>query len=177
MENQSNNKPHVALNKRDIGLWIGRNIDACKTVQQGVNCRKLINSYDEIFDTRFGSGDLDSYIISRELGDRLNEKLRVILSNPLKTINMQSKKLETLDLLNSEGGILKMHQTAHGILVVDQYRQTIREFTVDEIVDYVNGKFDITDSKGKVWNFPEQSIHMKPSPSNLSFFLGVDVIY
>ena len=177
MENQSNDKPHVALNKRDIGLWISRNIDACKTVQQGCNCRKLIYAYDEMFDTRFSSGDPDAYVISRELGAQLNEKLRVILSNPLKTINMQSKKLETLDLLNSEGGILKMHETSHGILVVDQYRQTIREFTVDEIVDYVNGKFDITDSKGKVWNFPEQSIHMKPSPSNLSIFLGVEVTY
>ena len=177
MENPSNDKPHVALNKRDIGLWISRNIDACKTVQQGVNCRKLIYAYDEMFDTRFSSGDPDAYSISRELGAQLNEKLRVILSNPLKTQNMQSKKLETLDLLNSEGGILKMHETAHGILVVDQYRQTIREFTVDEIVDYVNGKFDITDSHGRVWNFPEQSIHMKPSPSNLSIFLGVEVTY
>lgn len=177
MENQSNDKPHVAINKRDIGLWISRNIDACKTAQQGVNCRRLINSYDEIFDTRFRSSDLDAYVISRDLNSQLNEKLRVILRNPLKTQNMQSKKLETLDLLNSEGGILKMHETAHGILVVDQYRQIIREFTADEIVDYVNGKFDITDSKGKVWHFPEQSIHMKPSPSSLSFFLGVEVNY
>ena len=57
LENQSNDKPHVALNKRDIGLWISRNIDACKTVQQGCNCRKLIYAYDEMFDTRFSSGD------------------------------------------------------------------------------------------------------------------------
>lgn len=177
MENRSNDKPHVALNKRDIGLWVSRNIDACKTVQQGVNCRRLIYSYDEMFDSRFGSGDPDAHIIYGELTSQLNEKLRVILKDPLKIKNMQSKKLETLDLLNSEGGILKMHETSHGILVVDQYRQTIREFTVDEIVDYVNGKFDITDSRGKVWNFPEQSIHMKPSPSNLSFFLGVEVTY
>lgn len=177
MENPSNDKPHVALNKRDIGLWISRNIDACKTVHQGVNCRKLIYSYENIFDSRWMSGDEDAYIIAKDLNSQLSEKIRAILSNPLKTQNMQNKKLETLDLLNSEGGILKMHETLHGILVVDQYRQTIREFTVDEIVDYVNGKFDITDSKGKVWNFPEQSIHMKPSPTNLSIFLGVDVIY
>jgi hypothetical protein len=177
LENQSNDRPHVALNKRDIGLWISRNIEACKTSQQVLNCNNLIRSYDEMFDTRFGSGDLDAYVISRDLMHQLNEKLREILSNPIKQKNMQSKKLETLDLLNSEGGILKMHETTHGILVVDQYRQTIREFTADEIVDYVNGKFDITDSHGRVWHFPEQSIHMKPSPSDLSFFLGVEVTY
>jgi hypothetical protein len=177
LENQSNDRPHVPYNKRDIGLWIGKNIDACKTADQVVRCQKLINSYENIFDTRFGSGDLDAYVISRDLMHQLNEKLRGALSNPLKQKNMQSKKLETLDLLNSEGGILKMHETTHGILVVDQYRQTIREFTTDEIVDYINGKFDITDSKGKVWHFPEQSIHMKPSPSDLSFFLGVEVTY
>jgi len=177
LENPSNDRPHVPYNKRDIGLWIGKNIEACKTVQQGVNCRRLIWLYDEMFDSRWMSGDRDAHDISGKLNSQLNEKLRVILSNPLKTQNMQSKKLETLDLLNSEGGILKMHETSRGILVVDQYRQTIREFTVDEIVDYINGKFDITDSRGKVWNFPEQSIHMKPSPSNLSFFLGVEVNY
>jgi hypothetical protein len=172
-----NYRQHVPYNKRDIGLWISRNIEACKTFEQGVNCRKLINSYEEIFDTRFSSGDLDAFVIAKKLYSQLNEKLTSILNDPLNLINMQSKKLETLDLLNSEGGILKMHETSRGILVVDQYRQTIQEFTVDEIVDYVNGKFDITDSRGKVWHFPEQSIHMKPSPSNLSSFLGVEVTY
>jgi hypothetical protein len=177
LENQSNERSHVAYNKRDIGLWISKNIEACKTVEQCVNCRRLIYSYENIFDSRWMSGDEDVYIISKDLSSQLNEKMRAIISNPLKIKNMQTKKVETLDLLNSKGGILKMHETLHGILVVDQYRQTIGEFTVDEIVDYVNGKFDIIDSKGKVWHFPEQSIHMKPSPSNLSFFLGVEVNY
>ena len=82
-----------------------------------------------------------------------------------------------MDLLNSEGGILKMYKNVNGILLKDQYKKNIREFTISEIVDYTQGKFDITDSVGEVWNFPSQSEGMKPKPKALSEFLGVEITY
>lgn len=90
---------------------------------------------------------------------------------------MKNQKIETMDLLNSEGGILKMYKKVNGILLKDQYKKNIREFTISEIVDYTQGKFDITDSAGKVWNFPSQSEGMRPKPKALSEFLGVEITY
>lgn len=61
-----------------------------------------------------------------------------------------------LDLLNYEGPVLKLSKKGKNeFVIMDQWNTELKVVTSEEVFDFLDGRFSVTDSKGKVWNFPE----------------------
>lgn len=79
-----------------------------------------------------------------------------------------------LELLNSEGPILtvvKIDGEKDSFKLIDQYK---KESTIskEDLIDFIDGKISITDSKNKTWHYPSESDGMKPSIHKINEFLN-----
>ncbi len=114
---------------------------------------------------------------SYKLTDKGVEKLEKKIENILKEKNMQRKQyigIPSVVLLNSEGDILKAFRTEQGFVILDEHRETIATLTKKEIYNFTRGVLELTDSKGKIFNYMEFSGSMKPDLRMLDEFIGVD---
>ena len=87
---------------------------------------------------------------------------------------MKNNKLPSIELLNSEGPILKAVKTPLGFAVTDQWKEVVDVLSESEIFDFTRGDREITDSKGRVWNYTKHPGSMKPDLKKLDEFIGVD---
>jgi hypothetical protein len=79
-----------------------------------------------------------------------------------------------LELLNSEGPILtvvKINEDNTVYKLIDQYKK-ITVISREDLVDFIDGKIRITDSKNKIWHYPSESDGMKPSIHKINEFLN-----
>jgi len=95
-------------------------------------------------------------------------------------------KQNTIELLNSEGPILTAKHVSHvqhvgsgmktsiDFEIKDQFKKTLMIMTKKEIFDFTRGKIDITDSRGRVWNYSTRPGTEKPDLKKLDEFIGVD---
>lgn len=81
---------------------------------------------------------------------------------------------EKIELLNSEGAILTATKTPLGFAITDQAKEVVDVLTSEEIFKFTRGEINITDSKGKIWNYSKQPGSMKPDLKRLDEFIGVD---
>ena len=70
--------------------------------------------------------------------------------------NKQQKSIfESIDIINAEGGILKVEcvdATKLLFKIVDRYKMTVAFFNKEEILQYLDGASFVRDSKGEQWN-------------------------
>lgn len=87
---------------------------------------------------------------------------------------MKTKHYESIDLLNSEGAILKAFKTPIGFLILDQYKEIIALKNKSELMDFIYNDEPITDSVGKVFYYKEQPSDMKQNSDILGEFIWLD---
>lgn len=89
-------------------------------------------------------------------------------------ISLLSKKFKSIELLNSEGCILKSFKTQEGYMMLDEHRELIAVLNDKNIFNYTRGKLDLIDSEGRNLNYMDYPSSMKPDLKKLDEFLGVD---
>ncbi len=87
---------------------------------------------------------------------------------------MKTKKYESIDLLNSEGALLKAYKTEIGFLILDQHKEIIALKSKSELMDFIYNNDPITDSMGKIFHFNDYSTDMKPNTDRLNSFIWTD---
>jgi hypothetical protein len=78
----------------------------------------------------------------------------------------------SIDLLNSEGPILKLIKSNTGFTVIDEWKVKITTLTRDEIIQFIEGNLDIIDSQNQVWSYPNISTGMKLNIPDILEFIG-----
>jgi hypothetical protein len=86
-----------------------------------------------------------------------------------------------LVLLNFEGAVLKAYKnpnwvkdntTTEPIIIKDQWNTIVAEISLREFADFIDGKSDICDSKGKYWNYGKEHENAKPNPLEVVQFIA-----
>lgn len=67
----------------------------------------------------------------------------------------------SLGLINYEGDCLKAIKYGDKVKIKDQHGKTLKIITLEELFNFFDGLIDITDSEGKVWNYPSESKESK----------------
>jgi hypothetical protein len=89
-------------------------------------------------------------------------------------ISLLSKKFKSIELLNSEGCILKAFKTQEGFMMLDEHRELIGILSDKQIFKYTRGDLDLIDSEGRNLNYSQYPGSMKPNLEKLDEFIGVD---
>lgn len=76
-----------------------------------------------------------------------------------------------LGLINYEGDCLSAIKKGDKIIIKDQYKQELETTDVNGLLEFLDGRRDITDSKGKRWNLSEENKDAKPRYSKVYEFL------
>ena len=69
--------------------------------------------------------------------------------------NYFKKRKKTIDLINCEGGILKLECINNEPLtfkITDQWNETVKMLNKEELVGFMTGSISITDSNKREWN-------------------------
>ena len=86
-----------------------------------------------------------------------------------------------LVLLNFEGAALKAcknpdwikdDNTTEPIILKDQWNSVVAKISLQEFANFIDGKSDITDSKGKYWNYGKEHENAKPKPLEVVEFIA-----
>lgn len=82
----------------------------------------------------------------------------------------------SMELLNSEGCILKATKTGAGkFLITDQFKDLVRIISPEEMKAFVHSGYCIVDTRdGKVWDYSKFPGSMKPDLQKLDEFIGID---
>lgn len=78
----------------------------------------------------------------------------------------------SIDLLNSEGPILKLIKSNNGFTVIDEWKVKIATLTRDEIIQFIEGNLAIIDSHDQYWEYPNISTGMKLNIPDILEFIG-----
>lgn len=79
-----------------------------------------------------------------------------------------------LELLNSEGPILTVENIdgeKDSFKLIDQYKK-ITVISRENLLDFIDGKIKITDSKDREWHYPSESYGTKQSIHKINEFLN-----
>ena len=85
--------------------------------------------------------------------------------------NIDMETMKRLGLINYEGDCLYAIKDDYGITIKDQYGVDIQKVSVEELYGFIDGLINITDSKGKTWNYPSEHKDAKPSYSMIYHFV------
>jgi hypothetical protein len=77
-----------------------------------------------------------------------------------------------LDIVNSEGPLLKLIKSKKSFILVDQWNVHLTTLNRDEVILFIGGLITIADSKGRRWNFPKVSQNMRVSMDEITDFIG-----
>jgi hypothetical protein len=98
------------------------------------------------------------------------ESLVLEWASKLKT----TKIIESLDLINSEGAILKAHKIENDLFVlVDEWKKVVDVLDGLQMFEYTRGDFDIKDTSGRYWNYKTLPMGMGKSQDELDKFIGI----
>lgn len=89
-------------------------------------------------------------------------------------VKLLKGKFKSIELLNSEGCILKAFKTSDGFMLLDEFRVLIGILNSEEIFNYTRGTLKIVDSEGRDLTYTEFPGSMKPDLKKLDEFIGVD---
>jgi hypothetical protein len=78
-------------------------------------------------------------------------------------------------LLNSEGDILIAYKTPGDYMIMDQWGICVDVLTKNDFSAFIDGTYDIVNSKGCVFNFKVSHVDMKPSDHQLDLFMKLKV--
>jgi hypothetical protein len=91
----------------------------------------------------------------------------------MEKIKNNRKTFESIELLNSEGPILKAYKIGKSFLIVDEWSEPIQIFKKDEMEDFIFDRRILMDSKGKGHLYGRYPGSMKPDLRKLSEFIGL----
>jgi hypothetical protein len=83
----------------------------------------------------------------------------------------KNEKMTKLGLINYEGDCLKAIKEDGEILIQDQYGVIVERFDVPQLYGFIDGLINVVDSKGKSWNYSNESKDAKPSYSMIYHFV------
>jgi hypothetical protein len=86
--------------------------------------------------------------------------------------NQTRRKLPKIELLNFEGPVLMAHKSKNIYIITDEKKEIIDVLYGEEMQDFINGDFSVTDSKGRSWLYTKEHSASKPSPEKLEQFLN-----
>ena len=78
-----------------------------------------------------------------------------------------------LGLINYEGSCLTAIKKQTDFVIQDQYGVVVDILGADELLQFVNGKRDIVDSEGRVWNCAHEHREAKPKLKEVYEFIGI----
>lgn len=84
---------------------------------------------------------------------------------------MNNNQIYSLDLVNSEGPLLKLIKSKQSFIIVDEWQVQLDTLSKKQVVDFINGKFNLTDSHGRVWNYPIVSQGMRKKVEDIFDFI------
>jgi hypothetical protein len=87
----------------------------------------------------------------------------------------KQKRITSIELLNSEGPILKAYKILKGYVIQDEYKELISVLNKEQLIDFIYDRMSLIDSKDKIFvygNFPSS---MKPDLRKLSEFVDFDL--
>lgn len=86
---------------------------------------------------------------------------------------MKNKDYKKLSLLNYEGDVLKAYHIplAKTFLVIDDHGHIVESCSKKELIDFLEGRKEITTSYGKTYNFTKEHEGAKRSPEEINEFL------
>ncbi len=87
-----------------------------------------------------------------------------------KEVSLLKKKFPSIELLNSEGPILKSFKTQDGYMMIDEHQELIAILNDKNIHNYVSGKLSLIDSEGRDLKYSDYSSGMKPELSKICEF-------
>lgn len=85
--------------------------------------------------------------------------------------NKPQTTMNKIGLINYEGNCLEAIKSDGFIYIKDQYGIELRVMTPILFLNFIDGEFDIVDSRGKRWNYPSESKESKPKISKVYEFL------
>ena len=91
-----------------------------------------------------------------------------------KEVSLLKKKFPSIELLNSEGPILKTFKTQDGYMMIDEHQELIAILNDKNIYNYVSGKLSLFDSEGRDLKYDVYPSSMKPESGKICEFLGID---
>jgi len=86
--------------------------------------------------------------------------------------NQMRRKLPKIELLNLEGPVLMAHKSKNIFIITDEKKEIIDVLYGEEMQDFINGDFSVTDSKGKVWLYTKEHESAKPTLEKLQQFIN-----
>lgn len=89
-------------------------------------------------------------------------------------VKLLKNKFKSIELLNSEGCILKAFKTQDGYMMIDEHQELIAILNDKNIYNYVSGKLNLIDSEGRDLKYDIYPISMKPELGKICEFLGID---
>jgi hypothetical protein len=86
---------------------------------------------------------------------------------------MKNKDYKRLGLLNFEGDVLKAYHipTSNSFLIIDDQGHFIESCTKKQLIEFFEGKKEITTSYGKTYNFTKEHENAKPSQEKIDEYL------
>lgn len=87
----------------------------------------------------------------------------------------QQKGYPRMGLLNSEGDLLVAYKTPSDYMIMDQWGVCVDILSEDDLKSFIIGEYNITDSKGRIFNYVASEDGMKPSNKKLETFLNKKV--
>lgn len=79
--------------------------------------------------------------------------------------------MNRISLINYEGDCLWAKREDNEIVVYDQWDGISDILTIEKFLDWVDGKFGLSDSEGKTWFFNKEAKDAKPDFKEIYFFL------
>jgi hypothetical protein len=86
--------------------------------------------------------------------------------------NSPKRKFPKIELLNYEGPVLVAHKSKNVFIITDEKKEIIDVLYGEEMQDFINGDFSVTDSKGRVWLYTKEHQNAKPSQEKLEQFIN-----
>jgi hypothetical protein len=84
------------------------------------------------------------------------------------------KKINKIELLNSEGCILLACLEGDSYKITDQWGKEISLLTRDDMENFIHGDLCLTDSKNRKFQYSSFPGSMKPDLKELDEFIGID---
>jgi hypothetical protein len=84
---------------------------------------------------------------------------------------MSNNQIYQIDLVNSEGPLLKLIKSKKSFIVVDEWKVQLATLSKEEVIDFIDGNFNLTDSHGRVWNYPKVSSGMRQKTEKILDFI------
>ena len=85
--------------------------------------------------------------------------------------NKPQTTMNKIGLINYEGNCLEAIKNGDLIYIKDQYGVELRVITPMGLLNFMDGEFDIVDSRGNKWNYPSESEESKPKMYKVYEFL------